>query len=76
MVQNLPDSAAVLCASQVLLPWEGLGQAGEKGQQESREVQRGEAQSPVPGEEIAQAPTYVQISTNQNVSIGIKIVDS
>lgn len=46
------------------------------GQQEPHEVQRGEARSPVPGEEIAQAPIYVQISTIQNVSFGIKIVYS
>lgn len=68
--------AAALCASQGPAATEGLGQAGETGQQEPCEVLRGKAQSLFPGEEIAQAPMYVQISTIQNVSFGIKILYS
>lgn len=67
---------AALCASQGPAATEGLGQAGETGQQEPCEVLKGKAQSPFPGEEIAQAPRYIQISTLQNVSLGIKILYS
>lgn len=71
------SKAAALCTSQgPAATEEGLGQAGETSQQELCEVLREKAQSPFPGEEIAQAPMYVQISTIQNVSLGIKILYS